>query len=115
MILNQGTFCFDQFLRHISSNASIERLEFKKLPDMVNFKFQNILYLELKNFSKLKLIEIDLDALILTRTFFENVSELTSLSELKLNLNKFDIEIFKAWSLTGLTKVRRLKLYNFKV
>ena len=52
---------------------------------MVNFKFQNILYLELRNFSKLKLIEIDLDALILTKTFYENVSELTSLSELKLN------------------------------
>ena len=84
---------------------SLERLELKKLPDMVAFKYQNVLYDELRNFHNLRLVELELDALILTNNFYESVSELTQLNEIKLNLNKFDMDLFKTWTTSGLSKV----------
>ena len=72
---------------------------------MVAFKYQNVLYDELRNFHNLRLVEFELDALILTNKFYESVSELTQLNEIKLNLNKFDMGLFKTWTTSGLSMV----------
>jgi hypothetical protein len=66
---------------------------------------QNALYDVFKKLNNLKFLYYDLDGLILTKQFYEGISELSNIQEMKLNLKSFDIGLFKAWSTTGLSKV----------
>ena len=88
-------------------------MELKKILDLIPFKNQSSLYTELKHFKCLKSIELDTKDLILTKTFFENISNLEFLNQIKLNLKCLDMGLFKWWSSHGLAKVRITCLFWF--
>ena len=66
---------------------------------------QNALYGVFWKLHNLKFLYYDLDELILTKQFYEGVSELSNIQEIKLNLKIFDMGLFKAWSTIGLSRV----------
>jgi hypothetical protein len=109
LIEQTGLSSFDFFLRELSQNKCLERIEFKKLPDLKASDCQDVLYDVLKTFNSLKIVNFESEDLILTKSFYDNVSKLTNLHSIILNLKKFDIDLFKDWSTSGLIEVRQKK------
>jgi hypothetical protein len=68
-----------------------------------------MLYDQLRNFSALQILNIEFENLKMSKIFFDGVSELLCLKELKLKFTEFDLIAFRAWSLKDIYKVNNFK------
>jgi hypothetical protein len=93
-----GKPSFDTFIKSLSKVTQLESLSLINISALNTFKCQNMIYKELKEFQNLKSLEIELDGLMLTKVFFESMSELKRLDEVILRLKSLDLSVFKSWA-----------------